>query len=506
MPSLGRKYRKSKKQIQKDYEAQNSSSPSISPHPYHPASPPTVPSPTGMEHRVPSEVSHVSDITTDVLGHENSLGLDERSAVLEYSDTSDDYRGEDRYFSQPSAESNALMRNNPGESAFRTIRQFSRGSHKVVNYTSSSLDFTFEDKSDGTLDEQRAVLPTSSRAVPPPPNSNDYKYSWMTSLAYSFRSASPTSDEQQSEETGAGRAHRSQLSSSTVEFPGALPYRKQESFLGFDDPTSTSEISPLLASDHRNRVGVYGVGSEGGHPLHIGGNKLNGDKPEVKPSQIKSRSMAATVAAFYLMDYEAGRPPSLSPNFETITQEQLRLYRIQFSSLWKWLGVKLAVVLLFMAHAANDVSSVAMHTYAVIILLSEVRMKEVVYGQDRSRDLDHPDRVLVRPMIVFLCALGIESWTRLILQPNYGREETNPRPFVLATAFFKPLVLFYISGKARSALEALQRISRIVIQVLFVEGFLILSFAAVACRMYKAYDSFENLSVSWLSLFECKSA
>jgi hypothetical protein len=501
MPSLGRKYRKSKKQKQKDDEAQAGSSPSISSHPYHPASPPTVPSPAGMEHRVPSEVSHVSDITTDVLSHENSLGLDERSAALEYSDTSDDYRGEDRYFSRPLAESSTLLRNYPGESAFRTLRHSSRESHKVVHYSSSSLDFPFEDKSDGSFDEQRAVLPTSSRSIPPPSNPNDYKYSWMTSLAHSCRSESPTTDEQQSEKT-----RRSQLSSSIVEFPGALPYRKQESFPGFDGPTSTSEGSPLLPSDHRNGVGVYGVGSKGGHPLHIGGNKLNGDKPEVKPSQIKSRSMAATVAAFYLMDYEAGRPPSLSPNFETITQEQLRLYRIQFSSLWTWLGVNLAVVLLFMAHAANDVSSVAMHTYAVLVLLAEIRMKEVVYGQDRSRDFDHPDRVLVRPMIIFLFALGIESWTRLIVQPDYGRDEPNPRPFILATAFFKPLVLFYISGKARSALEALQRISRIVTQVLVVEGFLILSFAAVACRMYKAYDSFENLSVSWLSLFECKSA
>lgn len=501
MPSLGRKYRKSKKRKQKD-EEQNSSSPSISPHPYHPVSPPTFPNPTGMDQRMPSENTQVSDITMDMISQDSSLGLD---AALEYSDTSDDLRGEDRYFSQPISESSGLLRKYRGESSFRTLRHSSREAHKVVHYSSSSLDFPFEDKSDGSLEEQK-ILPTVSGEVPPPPNRDDERYKWMTSLAYAFRSASPSNDdEQQPERTDSTPTHRTQLSSTTVEFPASLPYRKHKEFPSFD--ASALERSPLLPpTGYYNGFGVYGAGSDEGHPFDE--KKANGDhrEQEVKPHQIRSRSMAATVAAFYLLDYEAGRPPSLSPNFETITQKQLKLYRIQFSSLWRWLGVNLAVVLLFMAHASNDLSSVAMHTYAICIFLSEIWMKEVVYGHDHSRDFGHRDRALVVPMIIFLFALGIESWTRLLTQPEYGKDERNPPPFILATALFKPLVLFYISRQARSALEALKRISRIVTRVLVIEGFLILSFAAVACRMYKGYDSFENLSVSWLSLFECKFA
>jgi hypothetical protein len=40
-------------------------------------------------------------------------------------------------------------------------------------------------------------------------------------------------------------------------------------------------------------------------------------------------SKATTIAACFLLDYEAGRPPSLSPNFRSITNLQLQLYRNQ---------------------------------------------------------------------------------------------------------------------------------------------------------------------------------
>jgi len=139
-------------------------------------------------------------------------------------------------------------------------------------------------------------------------------------------------------------------------------------------------------------------------------------------------------------------------------------------------------------------------------------MKEGLLGPDHSRDFEHPDRYLVRPLLIFLFALGVESWVRLIFlrmkdnnaddDGDDSGDESSSRPFMLATALFKPIVLFYISHQARYALEALSRISRIVARVILIEFFLILSFAAVACRMYKNYESFQGLSSSWLSLFE----
>lgn len=83
--------------------------------------------------------------------------------------------------------------------------------------------------------------------------------------------------------------------------------------------------------------------------------------------------------------------------------------------------------------------------------------------------------------------------------------EPNRASPPLISSIFKPLVFFYVSAKARDSLEALWRISRIVARVLIIEFGLILTFSAVACRLFGSkHDSFYNLSTSWVSLFECK--
>lgn len=462
--------------------------------------------------------SRVSDVST--AGHQHHYlsispaaiaALDERASVLEYSDTSDDiHRGDDRYFSLPYSETSPslLDRNASGSSAFRTLRHSTREeAHKVVHYSSNSVDdFPFDDKSDGSP-EEAPLLPTTSMSESPldgsaidPRNKN-----WVVNLAYAFRTPMDENRKMPELTKGKMREHRTQSSASTMEFPPAFEFGKRDQQVyGKNHP----ETEPLLSSDE-NRNGLYGIQESGIPPPPPPSDKMSGidDRKNSKSKRIKSRKMAATIAACYLMDYEAGRPPSLSSNFPTITQEQLRVYRVQFSTAWRWLGVNLAVIFLFMAHAVNDISSVVMHAYAVTILFVEVWMKEVLYGQDHSRDFGHRDRSLVRPMVLFLFALGMESWARLGVRSDYGSDTAvanSHGPFILVTAIFKPLVLFYTSRKARNALEALQRIGRIVVRVLIIEGFLILSFAAVACRMYRAYSGFETLSASWLSLFECK--
>jgi hypothetical protein len=74
----------------------------------------------------------------------------------------------------------------------------------------------------------------------------------------------------------------------------------------------------------------------------------------------------------------------------------------------------------------------------------------------------------------------------------------------LVSSIAKPITLFYCSGKARNALEAVGRITPIVLRVVAMELLLILSFAAVACRLYSNFESFRDLSTAWLSLFQCK--
>jgi len=102
---------------------------------------------------------------------------------------------------------------------------------------------------------------------------------------------------------------------------------------------------------------------------------------------------------------------------------------------------------------------------------------------------------IVIPLILFGILLVSENIGRVLLtEPNSS--------LVLMTSVFKPLILFYVSYKARNALEALSRIIRIVSRVIAMELLLILMFAAVGVRLFNYSQEFETLSRSWLSLFE----
>jgi len=104
---------------------------------------------------------------------------------------------------------------------------------------------------------------------------------------------------------------------------------------------------------------LYGVGSISRDEDPPSEKDENGRmvKTEYKTKKIKSRAVAAMTAAYYLMDYEDGRPPTMS-NVDMITQDQLRLYRIHYSWMWRWLGVNFAVVLLFVANTEDRILTV----------------------------------------------------------------------------------------------------------------------------------------------------
>jgi hypothetical protein len=201
------------------------------------------------------------------------------------------------------------------------------------------------------------------------------------------------------------------------------------------------------------------------------------------------------------MDYEAGRPPTLSSNFEKITPGQLKVYQIHFSWIWRNIGINLAILVLFLAHTQNRLVTAMMHTFAILFFFVDIWMTDELYGSDDSQQRSHTDRHLVPPLVLFLVVLWLESW---ILAMGLSTTDPGIEIPIMACAVFKPLVFFYVSQKARHALEALLRIGRIVTRLLMLEMFLILIFAAVACRMFRGYDSFENLSTAWISLFECK--
>ncbi len=267
------------------------------------------------------------------------------------------------------------------------------------------------------------------------------------------------------------------------------------------------DFHPLKTSAAGTTTGMRSSGRRNNEDENYGMEKVEdgaGDAIEFsRPDHyvFRSRTTAARVSAYFLMDYEASRPPTLQSDFESITSRQLYLYRIHFSWPWRWF-VNLAILGLFLSHTQNRLSTAIMHSCVIAVFVVEIQMTEMMYGTDPRQDTRHPERALVRPMAAFLFLLGLESWMWYIFSVDMVPNRASP-PII--SAIFKPLVFFYVSTKARDSLEALWRISRIVARVLIVEFGLILTFAAVGCRLFAAeHDSFHNLSTSWLSLFECK--
>ena len=484
-------------------EAVSNSLQETTPHPYHmPAVPLPLPPPffPRFENRSTSVTSYTSDVTMDDLSgaHES---------VFEYSDTSGEER-EDAYFLPQ--ENIGRIRNilgerkvgDSGESVFRELRP---GGDKLakVEYGSDGTVLTLVSQPE----DQHQTLQTN---IASDHHEDPWKYtslkSWMTNLAYSFRSPLLTHHKVPSPHSG---RHRSQPSWGTMEYPTTplTPWRDSLNHHYSASVSNRSEVrekTPLIQQEAKSQIG-YGIDHKSSEIPRRGQNGGHGDRAKhdskPRPITLKSKSTAATVAAFFLMDYEAGRPPTLSSNFDKITQWQLRIYRIHFSWAWGLFGIALPTVILFLAHSQSNLVTALMHTFAILFFVIEIWMREQLYAQEPSSDAYHSERRLNRPLVLFFIVLGLESWIWYIFPPD-----PQAKVPALVSSIFKPLVFFYISLKARHALEGLSMTTRIVVRVIMIEMMLILAFAAVACQLFREYESFKNLSASWLSLFERKSS
>lgn len=475
------------------------------PHPYHniPSAslPPAPQSFSRFDGRASSLNSHVSDISMD-----DQSGTHE--SIFEYSDTSGEER-EDAYFlpRQSRGRVKAMLDDKGsrvlGESAFRSMYSGGEKSSRVMQYTSDGslrAPSDHEYKYDGL---QVSSTPSHHEAL----TKNADLKKWMTSLAYSFRS--PMINHHKAA-TPQGAKHRSQPSWGTMEYPTTQLTPLRDSSLNYYNSTSffskhgtdLSEKAPLVQQEMKSQSDYGSDINSGDRPM--GGNTGDNSeraKRESKPRHItlKSKSTAATIAAFFLMDYEAGRPPTLPSKFETITTQQLQIYQVHFSLAWRLFGIALPTVVLFLAHSQNNLVTALMHSFVIASFLVEVWMREQLYAQEISNDEYHSERRLNRPLVLFFIVLGLESWIWYIFPPD-----PLAKVPALVSSVFKPIVFFYISLKARHALEGLSMISRIVVRVILIEMMLILAFAAVACQLFRDYDSFKDLSSSWLSLFERK--
>ena len=224
----------------------------------------------------------------------------------------------------------------------------------------------------------------------------------MTNLAYSFRS--PKHDYRKTAGKKASRHRSQQHSSSTMEYPftSILPFRDQQVFSSSSismsgDNSSSWEKSPLIpGGPPKKGNGVYGGDySSMAHPLKVpapGDGGADEDQPKTsqrpKPNPLKKNHTANTIAAFYLMDYEAGRPPTLPSNFESITPAQLKLYRMHFSWFWKLFGVNLALLILFLAHTQNHLTTAMMHTYCITFFFVDLHKSRAKNQEHHQHSID----------------------------------------------------------------------------------------------------------------------
>ena len=198
---------------------------------------------------------------------------------------------------------------------------------------------------------------------------------------------------------------------------------------------------------------------------------------------------AARRAAIFLRDWEHGRAPTL-PRGTNVSEQALTVHAWRFSSTWK--VVRMAAVLLWFLAAGwegsnNDIYACWANGAAMLAFLIDMALRHCI---------GLPPEPLRNVMLGFMVASSVELVYRAAVTVDTAR--------FWITSAGKPVALFYISEKARQAYLSIARIAPIVSRVLALELLLILSFAAVACRLYGAqFESFATLSQSWLSLFQC---
>jgi len=440
-----------------------------------------------------------------------------------------------------------------GESAFRDLKQKRSKSTKIVRFSSGSATSVNNDDNHEDKDTSAISTHSTTDSLTQTMGENENKGvsllgQFMKRVVYTFNTSvkdfnTPIGKQRNgyniktsSSVNKKASCHNRTESHTVTEYPYSminLRDNSQKSALK-DFNYNSPEKSPLLGrSKNRANYGVYNEGydstSSDYHPLRsttqssktsaqseatslsdIGAghdnlkiNLLPGSESLAslrrQTSVIKSRSMATKIAAYFLMDYEASRIAALPSTFETITENQLTLYKTYYSWQWRYF-VNLAIVLLFLSHTLDLLTTAVMHSCVIVVLAIDIQIREGMYAADPRIDAKHPDRYLVRPMVAFLFLLGLETWMWYFFSPKVGSYSKNPPLF---SSFLKPMVLFYVSTKARDSLEAIWRISQIVIRVLVIEFFLILIFAAFAHGMFgNKFDDFLDLRTSWLSLFK----
>jgi len=262
------------------------------------------------------------------------------------------------------------------------------------------------------------------------------------------------------------------------------------------------------------------------------------------------------IAAAFLNDYEAGQAPTLPPDLINITDLHLHLHSIRFSKLWR-IAIVLATACLFVGSCfegsdedenwkSYDETYLAERmrrkerivsfctVIPVVACLLDICMMAVLFsrrghtgrldsllGADSQHDENGnstgrnrqassiPAKPKAKrnkartsrsfwwamPVVFFLAVLSVETFVVIRSRTILKRR--------IWSSLAKPIVLFYVSSRTRNALDALNRVIRIVLRVILIELFLIFTFGCVAVQLFgDDFDSFEGLPTSFLSMFQ----
>lgn len=347
---------------------------------------------------------------------------------------------------------------------------------------------------------------------------------WLKRWAYSFRSPVVTTKHATPESSRSRRGlngteeypHYSSTGhqrSSSIRLPSPLAFEPWTPSKRNPRDSSANEDSPLLGTSHSSLA-------------------VSSSRDSVTPTNAVAgqSKLSAQVAATFLQDYEANRPPTFGgvANLADVSDYQMTLYHWKYSMLAEICRV--AATLAFFASSYMEgffcgpetelkyyfhrYMLTVLNLFAITVFLIDMWMHKEIRGSASKKIIGPPKHArslsitavaqkhevlfdrsekLIQTLILFCVLIGLENVARLFLVSG---------DIVMFSSIFKPLVLFYVSLQARDAVTAVRRILRIVLRVLILELLLILMFAAVACRLFQNYDSFRSLGVAWLSLFE----
>ena len=271
--------------------------------------------------------------------------------------------------------------------------------------------------------------------------------------------------------------------------------------------------------------------------------------PRSSWESIEEDQRLVRIAAAFLSDYEAGQAPTLPPHLMNITDLHIHLHAIRFSKVWRGLVVFATGCLFVGSCFEGSDEDEDWETYdgkylaeriqrkqkilsfctviPVVVFALDIFMMGVLFsrrghterldtllGADLQRDNNghapssstkdtgRPKKARTSrsfwwamPVVLFLAVLSFETLV-VILSGAVMRRR-------IWSSLAKPIVLFYVSSRTRNALDALNRVIRVVLRVILIELFLIFTFGSVAVQLFgDEFASFEGLPISFLSMFQ----